>query len=584
MGNENSKTHTHGLHFKAKCESSPTGLNLKKTACVVIEFDGLAFTNKKNDILYRPKYSELAAWGASPDNKRLKFTFEGNKDGIFKVDNAKVVERAMLLRLDVFRQEDKFAATTVNDPSGKFPEEVIFHVTGEGLVVSDATGRTKARLFEFVMLQGWGTKNNYEIILATRDGTNYTFASPSVKAMLAKLDDVARMVSRSMKANGAPVRESVVDHFHQQDQEHETPLTLVKLIFNPFGEKLLPKDCAVRCLDGQGVRILGVGTKKKITVQYKSLGSWTHDQNQVILTLTAEKGSKSFVFQCNNVNDATTLIYNLEQSIHRYDQKKQRRKQQRNSVNVVHQAPEIPNSLAQVGKLKSRRLSGSDRTLKQQQQQAMSGQNLFANMQQKQQQQATATTNNFQMEAQVGRHGELLGLEQSSTYLFAVEGAKLNLVNMSADVLYTVHSWGLNQITGWQAIDGQEFMLVIPQGKVSFFVEDAHVLASVIEDACVQYAKQLKLLKQQQQQYQQAPQNVQQYSSPPPPPHPAMQQQQQQPLQQQMPNTVSIIIPKGVKPGNKIKIKLDDGTMREFTVPKGAKAGSKVEMSVRAEI
>ena len=74
---------------------------------------------------------------------------------------------------------------------------------------------------------------------------------------------------------------------------------------------------------------------------------------------------------------------------------------------------------------------------------------------------------------------------------------------MSADVLYTVHSWGLNQITGWQAIDGQEFMLVIPQGKVSFFVEDAHVLASVIEDACVQYAKQLKLLKQQQQQYQQ---------------------------------------------------------------------------------
>jgi len=214
----------------------------------------------------------------------------------------------------------------------------------------------------------------------------------------------------------------------------------------------------------------------------------------------------------------------------------------------------------------------------------MSGQNLFANMQQNQQHKATATTNNFQMEAQVGRHGELLGLEQSSTYLFAVEGAKLNLVNMSADVLYTVHSWGLNQITGWQAIDGQEFMLVIPQGKVSFFVEDAHVLASFIEDACVQYAKQLKLLKQQQQQYQQAPQNVQQYSSPPPPPHPAMQQQQQQPLQQQMPNTVSIIIPKGVKPGNKIKIKLDDGTMREFTVPKGAKAGSKVEMSVRAEI
>ena len=138
-------------------------------------------------------------------------------------------------------------ATTVIDPSGKFAEEVIFHVSGQGLLVSDATGRTKSRLFEFVMLQGWGSKNNYEIILHTRDNSQYTFATPSVKEMLTKLDDVARMVARSLKAKGAPVRESIVDQFHQQDETHESPLTLVQMIFNPFGEKLLPKDCAVRC-------------------------------------------------------------------------------------------------------------------------------------------------------------------------------------------------------------------------------------------------------------------------------------------------------------------------------------------------
>ena len=54
-----------------------------------------------------------------------------------------------------------YIATTVIDPSGKFAEEVIFHVTGNGLLVSDATGRTKPRMFEFVMLQGWGSKNDF---------------------------------------------------------------------------------------------------------------------------------------------------------------------------------------------------------------------------------------------------------------------------------------------------------------------------------------------------------------------------------------------------------------------------------------
>ena len=114
MGNENSKTHTHGLHFKATCEKSPKGIKLTQTSCIVVEFDGLAFTNKKNDILYRPKYSQISAWGASQDNKRLKFEFGENKSSVFKVDNAKVLERAMLLRLDVFRDEDKFAGKFLN--------------------------------------------------------------------------------------------------------------------------------------------------------------------------------------------------------------------------------------------------------------------------------------------------------------------------------------------------------------------------------------------------------------------------------------------------------------------------------------
>eukprot|EP00944_MAST-04C_sp_MAST-4C-sp1_P013613 g13613.t1 len=573
MGNENSRTHTHGLHFKAKCDKEAKGLegldgSLKHTACVVVEFDGLAFLNKKNAIIFRPKYTRVTAWGSSKDAKRIQFEFDKEATAIFKVDNAKVLERAMLLRLDVFHNEDKFAATTVVDPSNKFAEEVIFHITSQGLSVADATGRTPTRKFEFVMLSGWGTKNNYEIVLQTRDGSQYTFATPSVKQMLAKLDDVARMVARALKANGAPLRQSAIDVFHREDEVHETPLTLVRMIFNPFGENLLPKDCAIRCLDGHGVRILGVGTKKKITVKYESLASWTHDGASVTLTLTPEKGSKSFVLECNNEHDANTLIFNLEQSIHRYDSVKQKRRHTRGSVNVVHQAPNIPNSLAQIGKLKSRRLSGSDKTLKAQQQQAMSGQNLFSTLVAD----ASDSKPSFQMSAQVGRHSELLGLNglnESAQYLIVVENNScVKLVDCGSDAMQTLHSWPLTSVTGWQAIDTAEFMLVVPQGKISFFVEDAEVLASVLEDACVEYAKKVKESRAASQ-------------VPPPPAPPRMQQQPQQPVQP-LQETIAVVLPKGIKPGNKMKVKLADGTMKEFKVPAGAKAGQTIEFTVKA--
>ena len=536
--------------------------------CIVVEFDGLAFLNKKNDIVFRPKYTTITAWGSSKDAKRIQFEFGGKATGIFKVDNAKVLERAMLLRLDVFHNDDKFAATTVDDPSNKFAEEVIFHVNSNGLSVADATGRTPTRKFEFVMLQGWGTKNNYEVVLQTRDGTQYTFATPSVKPMLAKLDDVARMVARSLKANGAPVRESVIETFHQEDKVHETPLTLVQMVFNPFGENLLPKDCAIRCLDGNGIRILGVGTKKKITVTYESLASWNHDGANVTLTLTPEKGSKSFMLKCNNEHDATTLIFNLEQSIHRYDALRQKRRHTRASVNVVHQAPNIPNSLAQIGKLKSRRLSGSDKMLKAQQQQAISGQSLFSSLVAD----ASDSKPSFQMSAQVGRNGELLGLNelnQSAQFLIVVENnAFVNLVDCSSDNMQTLHSWPLTNITGWQAIDTAEFMIVVPQGKVSFFVEDAEVLASVLEDACGQYAKQLKQAKRVSQ-------------APPSAPAPIMQQQPRRSVQPSK-ETISVVLPKGIKPGNKMKVKLANGAMKEFKVPVGAKAGQTIEFTVKA--
>ena len=159
------------------------------------------------------------------------------------------------------------------------------------------------------------------------------------------------------------------------------------------------------------------------------------------------------------------LIFNLEQSIHRYDSVMQKRRHTRASVNVVHQAPNIPNSLAQIGKLKSRRLSGSDKTLKAQQRQAMSGQNLFSSL--------VAggfvadesdSKPSFQMSAQVGRHSELLGLNslnESAQYLIVVENnSRLKLVDCSSD-MQALHGWPLQVLQG-VGIDTAEFLLVVP--------------------------------------------------------------------------------------------------------------------------
>ena len=90
-----------------------------------------------------------------------------------------------------------------------------------------------------------------------------------------------------------------------------------------------------------------------------------------------------------------------------------------------------------------------------------------------------------------------------------------------------------------------------------------------MEDACIQYAKNIKHSRAGSQ----APS--------PPLPSPAMQQQPQEALQPSQ-ETVAVVLPKGIKPGNKMKIKLADGTTKEFKVPPGAKAGQKIEFTVKA--
>ena len=63
--------------------------------------------------------------------------------------------------------------------------------------------------------------------------------------------------------------------------------------------------------------------------------------------------------------------------------------------------------------------------------------------------------------------------------------------------------------------------------------------------------------------------------------YPAMQQQPQEAFQPSQ-EPIAVVLPKGIKPGNKMKVKLADGTMKEFKVPAGAKAGQTIEFTVKA--
>ena len=72
-------------------------------------------------------------------------------------------------------------------------------------------------------------------------------------------------------------------------------------------------------------------------------------------------------------------------------------------------------------------------------------------------------------------------------------------------------------------------------------------------------------------------------ASQPPPSAPAhiMPQQPQRSVQPSK-ETISVVLPKGIKPGNKMKVKLANGAMKEFKVPVGAKAGQTIEFTVKA--
>ena len=568
MGNESSKAHTHGLHFTAKTEQDPSNGQLKKVAAICVEFDGLAFVNKKGKILFRPPFKQITGWGSSKNGKKISFQFEGNKTGTFAVSNAKVLERAILVRLDVFRSSDKFAANTVTDPSKKFPKEVILHVRSEGLVISDATQREKTRLIEFVMLEGWGVHGAHELVLQTRDKSRYCFFTEDASAVVRKLDDVAKMVTRSMTAAGKPVRHSVVEAFHAEDEE-VLDITPAIVVENPFGPKVLPRNVALRILDGQELRILGVGSNKKVTIQFTSLHRFGHTGGgNISFVLTEAKGGHTIVVRAESEGAATKFCNRLGEKLQEVATG------QSNSYN--HAAPPVPRGIAQVGAIKARRLSGSSgQDLQKLAALSLAGQQMLAGAANAGSAVAAEVevVDDFVMEGMSGRNAELLGLPDKIVLCVETAG-RLSIVNREANKICAF--WSLADIAGWQALDDSEILIVLPQGKVTFFVEDAEVLATVLEDVCVAFTQSLAF-EQAQEMRRASTANPLRAPTAPQSPAPSAPPAAQSKF-------ILFTIPPNVKVGQTITVKNADGNGTDMTVriPPGVTAGQQIKVPLPA--
>ena len=546
MGNAGAKGNpsAHGLHFKAKT----TNEKLKKTTTIVVEFDGLVFLDKKGEILYRPSFKQITGWGSSPNNKKLTFQFEAKADVTFTVSNAKAIERAILVRLDVFRSSDKFAATTLIDPSKKFPHEVILQVRKEGIVVSDPTGKSKTRIIEFVVLSGWGAPGPNEVVLEARDQSRYKFACEDAPGLVQKLDEVAKMLARSMSGGGKPQRDSVVDRHHAEDEE-QAALEYIPglLVTSPFGPKVLPENVALTIIGSAGIRLVGMGSfkgsGKKVTIQFTSLQQYAAYDGNIDLQLIESKGGSHIVIQTESQDVAQTFCNTLNGILRSIASGKQYKE---------HAAPKIPDSLAQVGAIKARRLSGNSATLEQCARLSMAGQQMLSSG-------VTAppveVVNDFSMGGMRGQNGELLNLPEKLAIVVETAG-RLTIIDPQQGRVAA--SWGLQEIAGWQALDSTELLIVFPQGKLTFFMEDAEILASVLEDACLAYTEALRRDHSAQQ-------GVAQLVPNPP-----------------APQFINFTVPAGVQPGQVITVKAPDGRDVNVKIPLGVGAGAQMKVPIPA--
>ena len=299
----------HGLHFEAEILSDPSGsLPTNRGIYMVVEFNGVALVTSQG-VLGFMDYQSISGWAHSESNHRITFRVTGQSGAeyafTFRVADAAAIEAAVMSRISVFLDENKFHAIPLNDPTGRdlMPEEASLTINHQGITLTDPTGAKGNVGFLFTRMESWGEGSGGSIFSIKMPQGVFQFSTKDASTIVRKLSEVADMILHAEHGH---------EGSHSSGAPPPNPGYKVQILVDPLGVGL-PDHCLMKVTE-QAVKIMGRGTKDSCDIRLTSIQQWGMSNGcHLLLTLTPEKGSHVFKFDCRT-REVTEILMATMQS------------------------------------------------------------------------------------------------------------------------------------------------------------------------------------------------------------------------------------------------------------------------------
>ena len=298
----------HGLHFEAEVLEDPSeSLPTSGSFYLIVEFNGIALV-KNSGVCGFMDYQSITSWAHSESNHRMSFKICGAVTGAaysftFRVADAAAIEAAMMARISVFLDENKFHAVPLNDPTGQdmMPAEASLSINHQGITISDPTGEKGNIGFLFTRMESWGEGHDGTIFSIQMPQGIFQFSTERATTIVRKLSEVAEMILHAEHGHA---------NAHSSGAPPPNPGMKVEFTVDPIGVGL-PTHCLMFVTE-DAVKLQGRGTKDSLDIRLMSIQQWANNGPELKLQLTPEKGNHEFVFDCRSTENSHIMIATIQ--------------------------------------------------------------------------------------------------------------------------------------------------------------------------------------------------------------------------------------------------------------------------------